>query len=177
MLRYAKGDVIAFELLYTKHKLAVYRFFIRQPLPNVVAEELCHDVWLKIINNRENYHATALFTTYLFTIVRRIAIDYGHNRGVIFAKQHIDMEQASAVPSTDYLQCEQRSHSALANAIQQQIAALPFDQREVFLLKQESGFSIDDIANITGQKREKVKSCWRYALRKLRKGLGFYENE
>jgi len=53
---------------------------------------------------------------------------------------------------------------------------LPYQQREVFLLKQEAGFSIDDIAKITFQNKEKVKSCWRYALQKMRKGLSFYGN-
>jgi len=41
-------------------------------------------------------------------------------------------------------------------------------------LKQESGFSIEQIAQITAQHQEKVKSSWRYALKRLRKGLQHY---
>jgi len=53
MLSYAKGDTAAFDLLYGRHKVAVYRFFIRQNLTTAVAEELCQDTWFKLINNRE----------------------------------------------------------------------------------------------------------------------------
>ena len=61
-----------------------------------------------------------------------------------------------------------------ALALSLNIASLPLDQREVFLLKQESGFSIEQIAQITAQHQEKVKSSWRYALKRLRKGLQHY---
>ena len=59
-------------------------------------------------------------------------------------------------------------------AIKQAIANLPMAQRETFLLKQESGFTIEEIAEITQQNKEKVKSSWRYAVKKLRAGLQAY---
>jgi RNA polymerase sigma-70 factor (ECF subfamily) len=187
MLAYAKGDATAFDLLYAKHKLAVYRFFIRQNLTTALAEELCHDTWLKLINNRLSYQANALFTTYLFTIARRIAIDHAQKKSVVYEKQHIEnnLDNLDKRDNTKAQQITELNNSSqfdasinqtLAAAIKQQIAALPFDQREVFILKQEAGFSIDDIAKITFQNKEKVKSCWRYALQKMRKGLSFYDN-
>jgi RNA polymerase sigma-70 factor (ECF subfamily) len=45
---------------------------------------------------------------------------------------------------------------------------LPADQREVFLLREEGGFTLEEIGTITGTGRETVKSRLRYALRKLR---------
>ncbi len=182
MLAYAKGDAAAFDLLYARHKVAVYRFFIRQNLTTAVAEELCQDTWFKLINNRTSYQANALFTTYLFTIARRIAIDHTQKKSVLFEKQQSEdglsnfesNKPQQMVENNHSPQLDATTHQALATALKQQIAALPYDQREVFLLKQEAGFSIDDIARITFQNKEKVKSCWRYALQKLRKGLSFY---
>ena len=187
MLAYAKGDAAAFDLLYGKHKMAIYRFFIRQNLTTAVAEELCQETWFKLINNRASYQANALFTTYLFTIARRIAIDYAQKKSVLFEKQQIEDNLSSLdnQESNKTQQITEKNHrsqldatanQALATALKQQIAALPYEQREVFLLKQEAGFSIDEIAKITFQNKEKVKSCWRYALQKMRKGLSFYGN-
>ena len=190
MLAYAKGDTTAFDVLYGKHKTAVYRFFLRQNLSVAVAEELCHDTWLKLIDNRTSYQAKALFTTYLFTIARRIAIDHRQKKSVLLAKQAIKdnlvnmdnlTNQQSSAPqlkeeNNQQPQLETITNSSLAIAIKQQIAALPYQQREVFLLKQEAGFSIEEIAKITFEKKEKVKSCWRYALQKMRKGLSLYDN-
>ncbi|WP_051303479.1 sigma-70 family RNA polymerase sigma factor [Psychromonas aquimarina] len=187
MLAYAQGDAAAFDQLYARHKTAVYRFFIRQNLTTAVAEELCHDTWLKLINNRASYQANALFTTYLFTIARRIAIDHAQKKSVLFEKQQIedDLDSLDNQESSKTQQITENNHDpqldaavnqTLADALKQQIAALPYEQREVFLLKQEAGFSIDDIARITFQNKEKVKSSWRYALQKMRKGLSFYGN-
>jgi RNA polymerase sigma-70 factor (ECF subfamily) len=151
MLAYAKGDAAAFDLLYAKHKMAVYRFFIRQNLTTALAEELCHDTWLKLINNRLSYQANALFTPYLFTIARRIAIDHKQKKIVLFEKQHIEnnldnldnLDTFNKRDSTTAQQITELNNSAqfntrmnqtLAVAIKQQIAALPFDQREVFIL-------------------------------------------
>ena len=176
MLAYAKGDAGAFEQLYGKHKQAVFRFFIRQNLSNAIAEELCHDTWLKLINNRESYQVTALFSTFLFTIARRIAIDYSQKKSVSLEKQQTDNESEADIARSEPAEQDHASdNQTLAEALKQQIASLPFAQREVFLLKQEAGFSLEDIAKITAQNKEKVKSSWRYALQKMRKGLRFYD--
>ncbi|WP_019615371.1 sigma-70 family RNA polymerase sigma factor [Psychromonas ossibalaenae] len=184
MLAYAEGDAAAFDRLYSRHKTAVYRFFIRQNLTTAVAEDLCHDTWLKLINNRAGYQANALFTTYLFTIARRIAIDHAQKKSVLLEQQqneeNLENQESNitqqVTESNHDSQLDVADNQTLAAALKQQIAALPYEQREVFLLKQEAGFSIDDIAEITFQNKEKVKSCWRYALQKMRKGLSFYGN-
>ncbi|HKY91007.1 MAG TPA: sigma-70 family RNA polymerase sigma factor, partial [Nevskiaceae bacterium] len=51
------------------------------------------------------------------------------------------------------------------------VARLPFEQREAFLLKEEGGLSLEEIAEATGVGRETVKSRLRYALAKLREEL------
>ena len=50
-------------------------------------------------------------------------------------------------------------------------AALPSAQREAFLLQQEGGLSLAEIAAVTGVGTETVKSRLRYALAKLRGDL------
>lgn len=173
MLAYAQGDASAFDQLYVKHKVVVYRFFVRQNIPLAVAEELAHDTWLKIINSRVSYSVSAKFTTYLFTIARRLIVDYQQKKSTQNEILSEDDEQPQLETESNKIS-EHHKQQTLSVALKHQIALLPFDQREVFLLKQEAGFSIEDIANITQQNKEKVKSCWRYALQKMRKGLSFY---
>ena len=48
------------------------------------------------------------------------------------------------------------------------LAALPPDQREVLWLKEKSGLSLAEIAEITGVSENTVKSRLRYALEKMR---------
>jgi RNA polymerase sigma-70 factor (ECF subfamily) len=58
-----------------------------------------------------------------------------------------------------------------AKRLQELIAALPEAQREAFLLREEAGLSLEEIAETTGANAETVKSRLRYALAKLRAGL------
>ena len=48
---------------------------------------------------------------------------------------------------------------------------LPEEQRDVFLLHEESGLSLDQISHVTGVNRETIKSRLRYAVKKLRTAI------
>ncbi|NRB38036.1 MAG: sigma-70 family RNA polymerase sigma factor [Pseudomonadales bacterium] len=179
MLAYAANNTAAFDVLYARHKDAVFRYFLRQQYSQAhaqdvsTAEELCHDCWLKIIHHRSTYQTTAKFTTWLFTIARHTAIDY-------FKKKHLQMVETGHEmdeklnPSQQDDEPNAKEQDQLRQALKTSIALLPVQQRQIFLLKQEGGFSLDDIALMTQQNKEKVKSSWRYALQKLRKGLFDY---
>ena len=53
----------------------------------------------------------------------------------------------------------------------QLLEGLTEPQRSAFLLKEEAGLTLAQIAEVTGTGRETVKSRLRYALRRLRAGL------
>lgn len=56
--------------------------------------------------------------------------------------------------------------------MQRALDALPPEQREVVLLRLEQELTLEEIGAITGVGRETVKSRLRYAMDKLRAGLG-----
>jgi RNA polymerase sigma-70 factor (ECF subfamily) len=51
------------------------------------------------------------------------------------------------------------------------VSALPQEQREAFLLHEETGLTIEEIARVTDVGVETAKSRLRYAVRKLKKSL------
>ena len=51
------------------------------------------------------------------------------------------------------------------------VSQLPGEQREAFLLKEEGGLSVPEIAEVVGIGAEAVKSRLRYAVKKLRAGM------
>jgi len=53
----------------------------------------------------------------------------------------------------------------------QELSRLPLEQRQAFLMKEEGGLSLEEIAQATGVGRETVKSRLRYALARLREAL------
>ncbi len=91
MQQYAKGDVLAFEQLYARHKGGLYRYCLRQINHAAKAEECFQEVWMKLINSRVNYQPRALFTTYLYRIAQNHIIDtFRKNKKL---KQEIELEE------------------------------------------------------------------------------------
>ena len=67
---------------------------------------------------------------------------------------------------------EQLTEKILARRrLETALGSLPDEQRDAFLLREEGGLSIDDIALVSGVSRETAKSRLRYAVDKLRAAM------
>lgn len=173
MLRYRNGDAGAFERLYARHKGPLYRYLLRQ-CGQPAAEELFQDVWLKLIAARAGYTVQAQFTTWLYRIAHNRVVDHyrASARGLPLSYAD-DCPEWTNIPAPDAVQPEnQDERRRQSEHLLALLADLPEAQREALLLKEEAGLSLDAIAQATGTGRETVKSRLRYALARLRQGLG-----
>ncbi len=177
MIGYRDGDVSAFEMLYGRHKGALYRYFLRQCRSAAVAEELFQDVWLSIVRTRERYEVRAKFATYLFHLAHNRLIDYYRHEGRSLPVSYTDSEALEDIPDGHVPSVErQLDLRRQAARLKQLIGDLPEAQREAFLLREETGLSVEEIAEVTGVNAETAKSRLRYAVAKLRHGLATEEN-
>ena len=170
MVNYRDGDAAAFDVLYARHKGGLYRYLLRQfGQQSDVVNELFQDVWMKLINSRHRYQQTAKFSTYLYHIAHNRLIDYWRSKKPETNNSLEELVEADKKerPENQLLQIQYRSQ------LKQQIAALPEEQREAFLLKEECLLSLEQIAQVTGVTRETVKSRLRYAMKKLKQSLVF----
>lgn len=174
MAGYRSGDTAAFDELYRRHKGPVYRYLLRQCRDAAAAEELFQDVWMNLIRARHGYVVSAKFTTYLYRIAHNRIVDHYRRRapgGVVSLDDEdcpaLDEAAAPAAggPDADY------ERAQWARRLLDLLAGLPAPQREAFVLQQEAGMSIEEIAAATGVSRETAKSRLRYALAKLRQGM------
>ena len=166
MLRYADGETAAFETLYRRHNDALFRYLLRLCGSRAMAEDVYQEAWTRIIRARERYRPTAKFTTYLYRVAHNAFIDATRrNRRYSGGPAPADLlyDGDSPEETAERTRLRQRLFSALAD--------LPFEQRDAFLLHEEAGLSIDDIAHTTGVNRETAKSRLRYANVKLKKAL------
>jgi RNA polymerase sigma factor (sigma-70 family) len=167
MLAYGRGDAGAFETLYKRHRGRLYRFVLRA-LSNSAghrstAEELFQEAWIRVIEARGRYVPQARFTTWLYTIAHNLIVD--HWRKKALAVVPLDDEPAVAAPDNPARQAEARESVA---RLLQAIDALPAAQREAFLLHEEAGLTVAEIAAVTGAGEEAAKSRLRYAMAKLK---------
>jgi RNA polymerase sigma-70 factor (ECF subfamily) len=76
MAKVKDGNKAAFEKLFNKYKDKIYSFCIARVRSKSVAEELSHDVFLKVYRAKESYQETHKFSTWIWTITRNTCIDY-----------------------------------------------------------------------------------------------------
>ncbi|NOT56590.1 MAG: sigma-70 family RNA polymerase sigma factor [Deltaproteobacteria bacterium] len=173
MLRYRDGDAEAFALLYERHKGPLYRYLLRHCGFPTVAEELFQEVWLNIVRSREQYMVQAKFSTYLYRIAHHRLIDsYRRQRGGPGMWDDGTGPAVEDLPLSETDTPENQLHTrTLVTRLMELIRALPEVQREAFLLREEAGMSIEEIAMTTGVEHETAKSRLRYAINRLRRGL------
>jgi len=173
MRDYAAGRAAAFDRLYLRHKGGVYRYLLRHCGNAATAEEMFQDIWMNVIRVRASYVPTAKFTTWLYTLAHHRIVDHWRVHGdVKLASVDTDdtaRETVEALPGSSHDEPEtQRATRELGARLRTALATLPTEQRDAFLLQQEAGFSLAEIAELTGARLETVKSRLRYALQKLR---------
>ena len=175
MIAYRDGEAAAFETLYARHKGPLFRFVLRSVKARGEAEELFHDVWLRVIEARERYTPSARFTTWLYTIAHNRVVDHWRRRGLKLTSLDASDDpddppfEPAAAP-----QDEPQRRAELNEQLRQlgaALQALPPAQREVFLLREEAGLTMPEIAEVAGIDLEAAKSRLRYALAKLREAL------
>jgi RNA polymerase sigma-70 factor (ECF subfamily) len=168
MLRYQDGDMAAFETLYKRHRGPLFRFLLRQIGNQQFAEDVFQEVWSRIIRSSKSYRPTARFTTYIYHIARNCSVDHYRRMG---KQQNVVSENEAGVAKPFAETGNPVAEASITDtreALSTALRKLPVEQREVFLLREESGMSLDEIATVTGVGRETVKSRLRYALGKLR---------
>ena len=171
MTSYGRGDVAAFDMLYHRNKGALYRYFLRQTSRVEFAEEMSHEVWLRIIKSRNRYLPKAKFTTYLYQIAHNCLVDFYRKQAGQPTTDGDEQTLESAPAGEDCDPEVQVTNHQTRDALAALIAQLPTEQREVFILKEEAQLSIGEIANVIEENPETVKSRLRYATRKLKDGL------
>lgn len=165
MLRYQDGDLAAFDTLYRRHNDPLYRYLLRLCRDRHTADDLFQEVWGKIVKSRASYRPTARFTTFLYRVAHNCFIDYLRRN-----KRHANHAPLKAeAHSHPGEQPDTATERSLAKErLSKALMELPDAQRDTFLLHEEAGLSLEQIAAVTGSNRETAKSRLRYAVNKLR---------
>ena len=75
MLRFQAGDAPAFEVLVRRHRTPVFSFLVRLTGDRARAEDLCQEVFLKVVKASRTWEERARFRTWVYAIARNLAVD------------------------------------------------------------------------------------------------------
>lgn len=166
MLLYREGEADAFGLLYARHKGPLYRYLLRQSSDPLSTGALFEDIWMSLIAARTEYRPRSDFAGFFYRLAQDRLNDRRHR-----ATQFMDLDD-ECFELVDSIDGTPQSEAGNPHECWlREVGALPDNQREVFLLKEEIGLELDGIAAVLQLDREAVQNRLRTALRRLRARL------
>ena len=175
MLGVKQDDEQAMALLLDRHRRPVIQFLYRMVHNYAVAEELAQNVFLRVYRSRATYEPTARFTSWLFQISTRVALnwirDTRHEAGRLSLTagpgRDFDLELPDRRPAADQMLLREARVAEIRSAI----AALPERQRAAVLMHKYEELEYSQIAAALGCSPQTVKSLLFRAYTNLRARL------
>ena len=177
---YRAGDVRAFERLVARYEKPIWNFLRRFVADAATAEDLLQEVFLRVVKSADEWRGAAKFSTWLYTIARNLdrrsrAPSGAPERGLARRSRAAGSDSTATLhdrlPSPDRRADDLASDRQTKRRIDEAVAALPAEQREVFLMREVMEMPFAEIATAVGASEPTVKSRMRYALEKLRAAL------
>jgi RNA polymerase sigma-70 factor (ECF subfamily) len=131
-------------------------------------DDLFQETWLRVIRGQSNYRPDAPFGAYLYRIAHNVLIDHYRKESHVSRPSPVvfsDPADPAADPQDAY------ARQALRATFVAALETLPAEQREAYLLHEEAGLTLAQIAEVVGTGRETIKSRIRYAVAHLKAAL------
>jgi len=170
-----RGNQQVLHRIYEKYKDNLVTLAAGLLFDTQVAEDTVHDVFISFINNSRNFRLTGSLKAYLATCVANLARNKNTalSRSRSLPLDHADnISSDSDSPAGKLIFGEQLQHLALS------LNELPYDQREVIILRHYAGLKFKTIASMHDESINTIQGRYRYGLKKLKSLLnGELKNE
>jgi RNA polymerase sigma-70 factor (ECF subfamily) len=163
--RAARGDVEAFEELYSENVGRVYLLCLRMCGDPSLAEELAQEAFVRAWQKLGSFRGASAFSTWLHRVTVNVVL--GDRRSTV-------RREARVKPAGDDLPLDLTASApspGQALDLERSIAALPDGARTVFVLHDVEGYRHKEIARLTGVAVGTSKAQLHRARQLLRKAL------
>lgn len=162
-----RGNRAVLSQIYEMYRDDLLRLALAMLGRRQAAEDVVHDVFLQFIRSIRQFRLTGSIRGYLATCVANRArnVSKADRRVLEYRKQTVPCEASATRGPEDWILCTEAFLQ-----INQALAQLPFDQREVVTLHIYGKMTFREIAASQAISIKTVQSRYRYGLAKL-KGL------
>lgn len=134
------------EALFAEHHQTLLRYLCRAIGQPDAARDLAQDVFLRISRSAPPHGDAIEVRAWMFRIARNLVIDYHRNRA----------RAVQPVPLSDLV--ARNASQDVTLAVNQALGTLPDLDRDVFLMREISGLSYDEIATVCDLTPEAVRA-------------------
>lgn len=180
--RAKSGDTDAFAQLVEQNQNRIYSLALRMVGSPEDAADLAQEAFLSAWRGLENFQGEAAFSTWLYRLTSNACIDFLRREKRKKAAGSVlyldDTEEGATLDLPDYEADPHRrlEREEVRETIERGMAALSPEHRKVLSLREISGLSYAEIADILGLEEGTVKSRIARARLALRKKLLEYGN-
>jgi len=164
LLKFKRGSPDALRRIYEKYKDELLALAIALSNDRIIAEDVLHDVFVSFAQYAEKIRLRTSLKSYLSTCIANRIRNLKHTKSL----KTVQLDQAENF-GKDCDGPERLAMSAeLCRRIEQAMAQLPYDQREVIVMHLQSGMRFRAIAAARNISINTIQSRYRYGLDKLR---------
>ena len=158
--RAAKGDANAFETLMSAYEKKIYALCLRMMGNPHDGEDAAQEAMLRIWRTIGQYRFESAFSTWVYRVTASCCMDEIRKRQRHEQPSLEEMGEASGFDPADGGETpqEQTERKETRSAIRQAIAVVPEGMREVFLLRDVHGLSVEETAQALQIAQGTVKS-------------------
>jgi RNA polymerase sigma factor (sigma-70 family) len=150
----ARGDLAGMSEIYERRHRALFRFFFRLTGRQAPAEDLTHEVFLRMIRYRHTYQSGELFESWMYRIARNVFADHTKKHRLESPAAEGQLELAeSPRPTALEAVVKQQDLALLHRALRE----LPDRKRELIVLSRFQGLTYGQIGRIIGCETGTVK--------------------
>lgn len=171
----AYGDRQAFTVLYMQYHGGIFNYLLKFTKNPLLAEDLVHDVFLKIWEQRGQLDIKTSFSAYLYRFAKNAALTQLNRIALYDAVRDEVMHRASLNTSSQTVmnEVEARQYEEL---LQKAIDNLPPQRREAFILCRQQGKTYLEAAEIMNISRNTLKQHLSLAVQSIKEYLLEYGN-
>jgi len=159
----ARTDPAAFGLLYSRHRLAVFRYARTRTASEDDAVDLTAVAFERALAAMPRYRSTgAGFLAWLLRIARNAAIDAGRRAVTVHLDEEIPDERRANAPEATALMNESRAALLVA------VNLLPEIQREAIVLRYAARLTAREIGDVIGRSDQATQKILSRALATIR---------
>lgn len=168
--RLAAGDPEACRWMYENYAGIVYHYAFLMTSDPMASEDIVHDVFLRIWENRKKLPAISNWNGYLYIIYRNSVMDHFRAKErEKKARTGYGRSQIAALPVTEQMLDEKEA----GNRIKWRIRQMPPHRQLVFRLSKENGMKAKDIARKLGIAPGTVKEHLRQGSEAIRQAIDY----
>jgi RNA polymerase sigma-70 factor (ECF subfamily) len=171
VLAYQQGHEHALSVLITRHKDKVYTTLYMLVKDKYLAEDLFQDTFLKIVRTIKEgrYNEQGKFLQWAVRVARNLCMDHFRRTKVQVPVTLPDGQDISALFGQSDLVADAIERRQVHDSVRKLVEGLPYEQREVIVLRMYADLSFKEISDLTGVSINTALGRMRYALINLRK--------